>query len=316
MFRFKIKRLIRTTLFGLLGGFVLLNVIAYNHAYHFTHFAKEGIETRKEEQLSLGQKLSVLFTGITKIKPTITKFPERSFSCFTVVSDDTLKGWIMPVDTPKGIIVMGHGYASNKGAILNEASAFNRLGYTTVLFDFRGHGESAGNKTTIGYKEAEDAAAVFQYVRKQNPGAKIYLYGISMGAVAMLRAASELNIQTDGLIMECPYGSMLDAAQNRFRIMGVPSFPSAQILIFWGGIQNGFWAFDNNSLEFAKKVEIPALILYGKNDERATERENRGIFERLKGRKAIVEFKAGHQSYYMNDSVLWKSSVMTFFKNH
>lgn len=308
----KRRRLLRAILSILIAGFALFNIVAYNHAYRFTHFSESGTPTAKEEQLSFGQKLSVLFTGITKLKSSVTKFPARTYSSFAVTAEDTLKGWIIPVEDPKGIVIMGHGYGSNKGDILGEAGAFNELGYTTVLFDFRGHGESAGHKTTIGYKEAEDAAAVFSYIRRMNPDSKIYLYGISMGAVAMLRAVSELDVQADGLIMECPYGSMLDAAQNRFRIMGVPSFPSAQVLVFWGGIQNGFWAFANNSDAFAEKVEIPVLILYGKGDERATEKENQEIYKRLKGRKTIAEFNAGHESYYMNDSALWRTSMESF----
>jgi uncharacterized protein len=317
MAKLKRKRVVRITLYTLLFGFLLLNILAYNHAYRFTHFASEGVETGKEEQLSFGKKLAVLFTGITKKKSTVANFPEKPHSSFSIASADSLKGWIIPVEHPRGIVVMGHGYASNKGAVLGEAYAFNELGYTTVLFDFRGHGESAGNVTTIGYKEAEDAAAVYRYIRRQNPDSKIYLYGISMGAVAMLRAVADLDIKADGLIMECPYGSMLDAAQNRFRIMNVPSFPAAQVLVFWGGIQNGFWAYDNNSYDYATRVNMPALVIYGKNDARATEKENKAIFEKLRGNKTIVEFNAGHQSYYVNDSLLWKASMEDFLaKNH
>jgi alpha-beta hydrolase superfamily lysophospholipase len=310
----KLKRIAKVTGIVLLAGFILLNIIAFNHAYRFSHFAKEGENTGKEESLTFAQKIGILFTGITKTKPVVTEFPRKPYSAFTVIHEtDTLKGWTIPADSARGIIIMGHGYAGNKGTLLNEANAFNELSYAAVLFDFKGHGESSGYRTTVGYTEAEDAAAVYNYIRYKYPDKKIYLYGVSMGAVAMLRSVGDLDLKPDGLIMECPYGSMLSTAQNRFRIMRVPSFPSAQLLVFWGGVQNGFWGFANNSYRSAENVNIPTLILYGKNDARATEEENREVFENLKGPKEIVSFNAGHESYYKSDTTLWKQSMERFF---
>jgi uncharacterized protein len=311
--RFRIRKRTRRIILIILGiGFLLYNIIAFNHAYRFTHFASAGTETGKEEQLSFGQKIGVLFTGVTKVKSQVERVPANAYLSFSIGTNDTLRGWIVQVPNAKGIAIMGHGYGANKGTLVDEAAALNKLGYTAVLFDFHGHGESSGYTTTVGYKEAEDAAKVFEFVKTNHPGTKIYLYGVSMGAVAMLRAAGDLHIPADGLILECPYGSMLSAAQNRFRIMGVPSFPSAQLLVFWGGVHNGFWAFNNNSYDFAEGIKIPTLIVYGKHDERAKEKENLKIYDHLKGRKQIVSFNAGHESYYCSDTTLWKSTMASF----
>lgn len=311
----KLKRRLKLSGLCILLAFVLLNVVAINHAYRFTHFTDEGVSTGKEESLTFLQKIGVLFTGITKVKSRVTKFPDRPYSTFTItVKTDTLRGWVLSADSSRGVIIMGHGYAGNKGTLLNEAGGFNDLGFTTVLFDFKGHGESSGYQTTIGYTEAENAVAVYEFVKKQFPRQKIYLYGISMGAVAMLRAVGDLGLKPDGLILECPYGSMLETAQTRFRIMKVPSFPAAQLLVFWGGIENGFWAFNNNSYRFAEHVTVPTLLLYGKNDERATEKENQEIYEHLKSPKTIVPFNAAHQSYCVSDPALWRGSMEKFFK--
>jgi len=54
-------------------------------------------------------------------------------------------------------------------------------GYTVVTFDFRAHGESGGNTSTIGFSETKDAEAIISYVR-ENVRSKIYLIGFSMGA--------------------------------------------------------------------------------------------------------------------------------------
>src|SRR3712207_7040402 len=53
--------------------------------------------------------------------------------------------------------------------------------------DMSGHGGSAGNVTTIGYHEAADVAAAYQYAQTLDD--RVVLYGVSMGAAAILRAA-------------------------------------------------------------------------------------------------------------------------------
>jgi hypothetical protein len=45
--------------------FAGINVILYNHAYHFTHFSPAGTQkTPRPEQLSFGEKVTLAFTGL------------------------------------------------------------------------------------------------------------------------------------------------------------------------------------------------------------------------------------------------------------
>ena len=60
-----------------------------------------------------------------------------------------------------------------------------------------------------------------------------------MGAVAILRAVQETGIKPDGVIVEAVFDTMLHAVRHRFEAMGVPAFPSAELLVFWGGVETG-----------------------------------------------------------------------------
>lgn len=41
-----------------------------------------------------------------------------------------------------------------------------------------------------------------------------------------------------------------------------PTFPMTGLLVFWGGVQNGFWAFGHNPTAYAKKISCPTLVLF------------------------------------------------------
>lgn len=315
----KKRSIYKALIISLLLAFILLNIIAYNNAYHFTHFSiAVKTETNKPERLSFTEKLNVLLSGIRKAKSQVDTFPVYPYKYIAIAKgNDTLSCWLMEVKNSKGLIISFHGYTSNKSQMLPEANAFNGLGYNVLLVDQHGHGQSTGYTTSIGYYEAEDVATAYNYATKNTWTDKIYLHGISMGAVAVLRAASKKLVSPAGIIAECPYGSMLHAAKNRFAIMGFPSFPSAQLLVFWGGLQNGFWAFDNNTIGDAKHISMPVLLHYGGQDKHATPGENKQIFDNLKGHKAILEFPdAGHESYCKNDPALWRKSVAEFLESY
>ncbi len=315
----KIRKIYTTLFWCLLAAFVLLNIIAYNNAYHFTHFSQAKVkETIKPEELSFTQKLKVLFMGVRKAKSAISAYPNGRYQTFLIPNkQDTLNAWLLEADSSKGLVISFHGYTSNKSQMLTEAEAFNDLGYNVLLVDQRGHGESTGYTTSIGYYEAYDVAAAFKFAQEKLLADKIYVHGISMGAVAVLRAASENLISPAAIIAECPYGGMLHAAKNRFGIMGVPSFPSAELLVFWGGIQNGFWAFNNNTIADASHIKAPVLLHYGEKDENATPAEIKAIYNNLKIKKQISGFEnAGHQSYCRHNPEKWKSNIKSFLDSN
>ena len=130
-----------------------------------------------------------------------------------------------------------------------EARAFLDMGCSVLLVDFRGSGDSSESYTTVGYYEAEDVAAAVDYARKQLPHSKTILYGGSMGAAAVLRAVASCDVQPDAIIAEAIFDKMLNTVRHRFEAMGVPSFPSAQLLVFWGGRQAGFNGFAHNPVD-------------------------------------------------------------------
>nr|WP_262905307.1 lysophospholipase [Hymenobacter nitidus] len=224
-----------------------------------------------------------------------------------------MEAWYSPVASARGTVALFHGYTSNKSKLLTEAGMFRQLGYSVLLVDFAGNGGSEGFQTTVGFRESADVAAAFAFLQQQDSAAPIILYGASMGAVAILRAESELGIRPAANIVECPYGSMLQTAENRFSSMHVPAFPMAGLLVFWGGVQNGFWAFDLDATAFARHVTTPTLLMWGAADPRVTRAETDAIYAALPGPKQRRDFPgAGHEPYWRKYPQEWQTTISGF----
>lgn len=275
------KRFVRLALAALVSAFVSVNVLAFMQARAMTRFAESGERTGRPEQLSLLDRLSVIVAGVSIPRPVNNRTPGDFGLSFETLrfpngGGETIEAWFLPGNSERSVIALFHGYAASKSSLISTARVFHQLGYATLLVDFYGSGGSSGWGTTIGVKEAGDVAAAVGYVRRTWPERKIILYGISMGGAAVLRATAH-GLKPDAIIIEAVFDSLLNAGKNRFRAMGLPGSPFAELLLFWGGLQNGFNAFAHNPVDYARAVKQPTLILHGEKDERTTIDQARNI---------------------------------------
>jgi alpha-beta hydrolase superfamily lysophospholipase len=310
------KKRISIFLFTLLFLFAGLNIIAAFHAYKFTHFGPaETAKTANPGQLSKIRKLQTLLFGVNIPRPVSNLKPGRPFNTIRLQGKKKLEGWHLDVKNPKGTIALFHGFGGQKATMLDKAQIFQNLGYNVLLVDFRGSGNSEGNQTTIGFEEAEDVKTVFNYLEKS--GEKhIILFGTSMGAVAIMKASSDQLVTPAAIILECPFGTTLQTVENRFKTMGVPAFPMAHLLAFWGGALNGFNSFSHNPETYATKITSPTLLLYGEQDEKVSFSETENIFRNLSGPKFLRTFpEAGHENYLTHYRKDWIMHVANFL-NH
>lgn len=106
------------------------------------------------------------------------------------------------VDLPEGevtplplTVVLCHPLSTEGGSMHNKvvtmvARSLRELGATTVRFNFRGVGESAG-EFDHGDGERDDLLAVVAWVNEQRPRDDLWLAGFSFGAYVSLRAVNE-----------------------------------------------------------------------------------------------------------------------------
>lgn len=307
----KLKILLKRSLRLFLFAFLTINVLAALHAYSFTHFTEGKFEKHKLKDLTVFDKMKMLLLGPPNIKSTISQYPYSAYEKVELTGEPNLAAWFIPIDSANVTVILCHGYKSEKGSMVDRGAFFNELGYNTLLLDFGASGESEGTQCTIGFKEAEQVKRAVDWVT-ENSTDSIILFGNSMGAAAILKAMADYELDIKALILECPFGSMLETTEARFRTLGAPTF-LARLLLFWGGTLNGFWAFDHNPESYAERVNTPTLLMYGQQDDRVSQSETDRIFSNLNGEKTLATFPTlGHEDYFKLKPELWKKGVKRF----
>src|SRR5690349_19164784 len=167
-----------------------MNVIAIFHAYRFTHFVDSKMEkTSAPAALTAAQKIKTLLFGVSNPRPENRSVPAMAYETIRIISNREIDCWYIKTENAKGTIVLFHGYGGEKSSMLDKSAIFSNLGYNTFLVDFMGSGGSEGNQTTIGFLEAAQVKSCVDYLTAKGER-NIFLFGTSMGAVAIMKAIS------------------------------------------------------------------------------------------------------------------------------
>ncbi|NCT94859.1 MAG: alpha/beta hydrolase [Chitinophagaceae bacterium] len=308
---------LKRIVYALLVLLLLLNIMAAFHAYKFTHFYSGAPKPKKPEQMSMGEKLGAIVMGVRYPKSVVVDSLNLPHDTVQLTTADGmhLESWYAKNDSAHGTIMMFHGHGSCKSAIIAEARAFYKMGYNVMLTDFRAHGNSEGNTSSIGMRESQDVKAAWDYL-VQRGDSNIIGWGISMGAATLLKAVSDYSLKPARLIIEMPFGTLHQAVQGRMKTMGLPAEPLSTLLTFWGGAELGFWAFQLQPQAYAAKVNCPVLLQWGAGDQRVSEDETNLLFRNLASHdKTMVKYlQSGHESLFKKENAKWVS-VISFFLN-
>ena len=164
----------------------------------------------------------------------------RDVSFFSREDHLLLRGWFMPGMLPNGqltterTIIMVHGLHSNRealeGGLLNLSAALVHKGFAILVFDFRGHGQSAPAPLSMGYFEQRDVLGAVDFLRS---GALPYPdlgrpraiggWGISMGGATMLLAAAH-EPAIRGVVADSAYAAFVPLLE-RNALMPGPIIP-------------------------------------------------------------------------------------------
>lgn len=147
-----------------------------------------------------------------------------------------LAGWYLPARNGCTLICC-HGIHDNSSQWMTQVARLHaRNGYGALLFDFTGHGQSEGNQVTYGIRERHDVRAVIEYLRERGDVdmERVAILGYSLGAITAVLAAAE-HPDLRAVVIESGFSDLYhDIAKLFTRYTGLPAFPFARLVIFWG----------------------------------------------------------------------------------
>ena len=118
--------------------FMMLNVIAFFHAYKFTHFTEnKSKKTKSPEKLSALEKAKTLFLGVNNSKPKNIQFPTQKFQTIKVKSNKEIECWLIKAINSKGTVILFHGYGSEKSSMIEKSDEFIKLGFNSSCGFYR-----------------------------------------------------------------------------------------------------------------------------------------------------------------------------------
>ncbi|MBN8687203.1 MAG: alpha/beta fold hydrolase [Chitinophagales bacterium] len=309
---------LRWTLWVLLFQLVLINISASIYAYRLTHFTVSQSADASHSGKNIFSKTWKLFTGPHYLRPAIKDKPSYAYDTvqLTTQNGTVIDAWYAQADsTARGTVILFHGVGASKGLMLPEAAAFRQFGYNVFLVDFRGHGNSAGNSTTMGMRETEEVKLAYAYIQQRGEKT-IILWGASMGAVVLAKAVGEYSLTPAALILEMPFSSLQSHLKARARVLGFPQQPFAFLVTGWIGLEQGYNGYRHSAVRYAKKINCPVLMQYGEKDPYVLREEVDEIYNAL---ASPEKSKAGypnawHESLVNNDGELWEKEVTAFLK--
>jgi len=215
----------------------------------------------------------------------ITATPAKiglDFEPVTITTSDNvrIKGWFVPAEKAKGVLLFFHGNAGNISHRLDSLAIFHRLGLSTLIIDYRGYGESEGRISEQGtYLDAE---ASWRYLTETKGIApeEVVIFGRSLGGAVAANLATRT--RPAGLILESVFSSVPDMAAQLYPILPVRLLARYQY----------------NVKKAVRSITCPVLVIHSRDDDIIPFAHGVKVYEAAVEPKEFLEIRGGHNEGY------------------
>ncbi len=197
---------------------------------------------------------------------------------FWVPTDDgeLLRVWYLPSKLQRGVVILSGGAAGTLPCFLFHAQLLVDNGWSVVMYEYRGFGESTGapDITTL----PTDLEAVLDWTRAQIGGRPVTLMGISLGSVPSIAVAAARPQAVNGLVLDSPVAMASELSRLDF-VLGdrtqefIDRLPKNLV-----------------SERVIARVHQPLLVLAGQEDALTTPATVQDLFNRAGGPRSLVLF--------------------------
>ncbi len=197
-----------------------------------------------------------------------------------VSETDHITAWFLPADQNEGVLFFSHGNAGNMSHRLSKIKGWVERGFSVVLWDYRGYGESSGSIANDEQVFMDAQKVITQILGETNESeSKLILMGESLGSYPSVRLAGVLKARA--LILEAPFPSFKELAALHYP--WIPAFMSKSLL------KN--YSFSNE--DYFEKIQSPLLIMHGTADEICPHELSKKLFEKAPEPKIFFSIPGG-----------------------
>lgn len=232
-----------------------------------------------------------------------------------------LEGWKLPGDPTRPWIICCHGLGSNRAGLLHIATSLHHAGFNLFLFDFRGHGGSAGLATSFGWQEQRDLEGALAFLGQQSeiPSTPYGIYGISMGgAAALLVGARDERI--GAIVADSPFTNLEESFSRHLTLM-YPILPRIPFIWFVNTtykLRYGLWPAQVAPQDSLTTLQArPVSLIYGSRDGRMSPGGIDRMLSCIPNRnKCLVVGEADHLQAYAFNPDTYLNHLVQFFRRN
>ena len=218
------------------------------------------------------------------------------------------------------VVVLLHGVGDVRASMLGHARYLVRSGFSVLVPDSRGHGESGGTITTYGIEEAGDVARWTSWLFQTHHVEHLYGLGVSLGAGILLQSLAR-EPRFRAVVAESPFASFQEAAYDR---LSEDSGISQRM--FWPVIESGFlyarmrYGVDlrrASAVDAVRATHTPILLIHGTADVNIPIRHSRELHAINPGATRLWEVAgATHGHVRSADPEGYARTVVEWFQSH
>jgi len=207
---------------------------------------------------------------------------------------ERLHAWWIPREGARGAAIVFHGNAGNISHRIDYAAMFHRLGYATLLFDYRGYGRSTGGPTEEGtYRDTE---AAWRHVTGQR--------GFAPGQVVLLGESLGGGPATWLAVRERPRAVVLSSAFTSVPDLGAEIYPFLPVRLL---ARIRYPVGENLAA-----VTAPVLVAHSPGDEIVPYAHGQRLFAAAREPKAFLELRDGHNEGFLFMRPEWVAALGKF----
>lgn len=219
-----------------------------------------GISSIVADRLSRPERHALTTT------PAAYELAYESVRFASAVDNIPLSGWFIDSPGTRAIVIL-HGRNGTRDSTepMEIAQALVRSGYDVLLFDFRAHGESGGERYTLGYLETRDVAGAVRYLQSRG-ATEIGVIGFSMGAVTVLNSAPD-QPELRAIVSDSAFADASPLVERELpKAGGLPVFFDPGVLLM-GRLLYGVDIANNKPMRAVAHLgHRPVLLIHGSAD--------------------------------------------------